>query len=60
MERSRIPDEFKWKLDVLFASDDAFEQALKNTAADREKLLGFKGKLAKPSVLKECLDLYFK
>jgi oligoendopeptidase F len=60
MERSAIPDEFKWKLDVLFAGDEAFEQALKDAASERDKLGAFKGKLGKPKELKQCLDLYFK
>jgi oligoendopeptidase F len=60
MLRSAIPDEYKWKLDALFASDEAFEQGLKEAAEGREKLQAFRGRLATPKVLKECLELYFQ
>lgn len=59
-ERSQVPDDFKWKLDVLFASDEAFEAGLAQAAASRKELLGHQGKLSKPSSLAACLDLYFK
>jgi len=59
MSRDQIPDKYKWKLDPLFASDDTFEAGLKAVADQRKKLDAYRGKLARPKQLRECLDLYF-
>ena len=59
MDRAQIPDQYKWQLGALFASDEAFEQTLKEVAEARAKLASFKGKLAQPSELSACLDHYF-
>ena len=59
MARDQIPEAFKWKLDPLFPSDQAFETALTTVAADRERIQSFKGKLAKPDQLLACLEVYF-
>jgi oligoendopeptidase F len=58
--RADIPDAYKWKLDVLFASDDAFAAGLTSAAESRKELLRFEGQLKKPASLLGCLDLYFK
>ncbi|MEZ4297984.1 MAG: oligoendopeptidase F [Polyangiaceae bacterium] len=58
--RADVPDAYKWKLDVLFANDEAFEAGLKSAAESRKQLATFEGKLAKPASLLACLDLYFK
>ncbi|HEY3452718.1 MAG TPA: oligoendopeptidase F [Myxococcales bacterium] len=59
LERSKVPDGYKWKLAPLFADDAAFEAALVAAPAARAKVAAFKGKLADPKALRECLDLYF-
>ncbi|MGC4113743.1 MAG: oligoendopeptidase F [Myxococcales bacterium] len=59
LERAKVPDQYKWKLAPLFADDAAFEAALAAAPASRAKLAAFKGKLADPKSLRECLDLYF-
>lgn len=58
--RSSVPAEFKWKLDALFASDEAFESAMKEAASWRDGLKAFEGKLGQPKQLKDCLELYFR
>ncbi len=58
--RDQIADTFKWKLDALFPNDAAFEQALDAALSKREQIASFKGKLAQPSALRACLDLYFE
>jgi oligoendopeptidase F len=60
MERSAVPDAYKWKLDPLFADDAAFEKALASQAEARDRLRGFAGRLGSPATLKACLDLYFE
>lgn len=60
MDRAQIPEQYKWKLAPLFASDEAFEQAMKRLAGERKTLAGFKGKLSQPRQLQACLDQYFK
>jgi oligoendopeptidase F len=59
LERSAIPDQYKWKLDALFASDAAFEQGLVDAAAARRRLASYSGRLEDPAALRACLDLYF-
>lgn len=59
MSREQIPDQFKWKLDALFPSDEAFDKALGTLGENRTKLATFRGKLADPKQLLECLQLYF-
>jgi oligoendopeptidase F len=60
MERSRIPDQYKWKLAPLFPGDEAFEQGLAAVAASRERLGAFKGRLSQPKELLAAFDLYFQ
>lgn len=59
-ERSAVPDRFKWRLEPLFASDDAFARGLSEAAGARKRLAAFEGRLADPRSLRECLDLYFE
>jgi oligoendopeptidase F len=60
VERSAIPDAYKWKLDPLFASDDALEKGLADAAEMRKELATYEGKLGDPKKLAACLELYFK
>jgi oligoendopeptidase F len=59
MPRDKIPSVYKWNLSPLFVDDAAFEAALGQVAADREKIGSYQGKLSDPKMLRECLDLYF-
>ncbi|MBI4955033.1 MAG: oligoendopeptidase F [Myxococcales bacterium] len=60
MDRAAIPDRYKWKLDVLFASDQAFEQGMKDVAERQKELGAYAGKLGKPAELRACLERYFE
>jgi len=60
MERSQIPDTYKWKLEPIFADDAAFEASLSAMTKDRAMLASYQGKLSKPSELLACLELYFQ
>jgi oligoendopeptidase F len=57
--RAAVPSAYTWNLSPLFASDQAFEQALTKLQADVPALAQFQGKLADPVALFDCLDLYF-
>ena len=59
MSRDNIPDIYKWNLSPLFADDNAFEKALKDSAAKRGELSSFKGTLGTPQGLAKCLKAYF-
>lgn len=59
LERSAVPDQYKWKLDPLFASDADFDEGLSEAATMRERLVKYGGRLGDPAALKACLDLYF-
>lgn len=59
-DRSTVPDRFKWGLEPLFASDEAFAHGLAEAAGARKRLAAFEGRLSDPQALRECLDLYFE
>lgn len=46
-QRSEISAEYKWKLEDLYESDEAFEKALAEAGKYPEKISSFKGKLSK-------------
>lgn len=58
--REVIPAWARWQPQVLFATDAAFEAALKQAASERKVLAGYRGRLHDPHVLAACLDQYFK
>lgn len=60
MDRSQIPDIYKWNLTPLFSDSAQFEQALRDSQAGVGKLQTFKGKLQDPQALVDCLELYFQ
>lgn len=60
MERSAVPDRYKWQLDPLFASDADFERGLAEAAAARARLSAPCGKLADARALYECLAAYLE
>jgi oligoendopeptidase F len=58
--RSAIPDVYKWDLSPLSASDQTFEQARVKLLAEIPNLAKYEGKLADPTALSACLELYFR
>jgi len=57
--RAQVPDIYKWNLDQLYPSVDAWEKEMTDLAAEISKLDRFRGKLDDPKAMKECLALYF-
>ncbi len=56
-ERSEIPIKDTWKLEDLYASDEAWNRAKNKLAAQFDEVLKYKGKLASsPDELLACLD----
>ena len=53
--REEIPEEDKWAIDDLYATDAAWEEDLKTVADDREYLASFAGKLSEPENLYDYL-----
>jgi len=57
MERSEIPVKYTWRLEDLYASDEAWNQAKEDLAGRFDEVLSYRGKLAgSPSQLLACLD----
>jgi len=59
MDRSKIPDVYKWNLDPLFAGAEAWEEGIGRIQRGQKKLASFEGRLAEPEVLLGCLKTYF-
>ncbi len=57
--RAQVPDAYKWNLDQLYPSVDAWEQEMTALAAEISKLDRYQGKLDDPKAMGECLALYF-
>lgn len=56
-ERDEIPDEYKWDLSKLFASDEEWEQGLVRLEQMIGKVKDFEGRLGESAeTLKACLD----
>ena len=53
--REEIPEEDKWAIEDLYATDAAWEEDLKTVAEDREYLASFAGKLSEPENLYDYL-----
>lgn len=53
--REEIPEEDKWAIEDLYATDAAWEEDLKTVADDQEYLASFAGKLADPRQLYDYL-----
>ncbi len=54
LKRDEIPEEFKWKLEDIFPSDEAWEEAYKKAESLAEKSAGYRGRLC--SSAKELLE----
>lgn len=58
-KRSEIKPEFKWKLESIFPTDEAWEQEYKKVQELIEKIETYQGKLSEaPSVIAECMKTY--
>jgi oligoendopeptidase F len=57
-QRAAVVRADTWKLEDLFPSDDAWEQALERTIGEFDKVAEFRGKLGQSAAaLRECLQL---
>jgi len=59
MERSNIPDTYKWDLKHLFFTDMVWEKGFGILKDKQAKFVEYEGKLSDPNTLFECLTLYF-
>ncbi len=56
-ERAEVPEQYKWKLEDLYASDEAWNRAKQKLVAQFDEVTGYKGKLAgSASGLLACLE----
>lgn len=58
-DRAQVPDVFKWDLTPLFATDQEWEKTVQEVTEAVGGLAGYRGRLADPAAMRECLDLYF-
>jgi oligoendopeptidase F len=56
-ERAEIAPAYQWKLEDLYASDEAWEKAKNELAGRLDEILQYKGKLSEPMSLLACLEL---
>jgi oligoendopeptidase F len=57
-ERTRIPDKYKWDLNDIYPSDDAWEEAKRKLLGEFARIPAFQGKLSEsPEQLWSCLEL---
>jgi oligoendopeptidase F len=57
-DRSKIPDQYKWNLTDIYATDDAWKNEKQKLVAEIPSIANYRGKLAEsPSMLFACLDL---
>ena len=56
-ERSDIAARYQWKLEDLYASDEAWEKAKAQLADDLGQIAQFEGTLDDPTSLADCLEL---
>ncbi len=60
IERSEVPEVFRWNLDPLFPSDADWEAERSSLESEVDRLAEFEGRLGNPRSLKEGLELYFQ
>ena len=56
MKRNEVKQEYKWKLEDIFATDEAWEKEFKETGAEVKKIGAYKGKLSVAKQLLACLN----
>ncbi len=57
--RDEVPDVYKWDLSPLFATVKAWDAARLSLQQEIGGLEAYRGKLAQPKALRDCLALYF-
>ena len=55
--RKDVPEEYKWKLEDIFPSDDAWEECFFALSERMGKIVSYKGRLSDEDALYECLIL---
>ncbi len=58
-ERKDVPVEYTWKLEDIYASNEAWEADFEKAGAMVKVISSFAGKLGEPQVLKQALNAYF-
>lgn len=56
-KRSETPVDHRWKLEDLFADQQAWDKEYAEVKDQLKQIAGFQGKLSDPQQLKNCLDL---
>lgn len=56
MKRSEVKQEYKWKLEDIFATDEAWEKEFKETSGEVKKIGAYKGRLSVAKQLIACLN----
>jgi oligoendopeptidase F len=56
-DRSEVTIRYQWRLEDLYSSDAAWEQAKNDLAGRLDEILGYKSKLSDPAMLLACLKL---
>lgn len=59
MDRAKISDDRKWKLNALFANEAEYDATFAKVSEDIASLESYKGHLGDPKMLAACLDTYF-
>lgn len=57
MKREEVKEQYKWRLEDIFASDDEWENAFSRFSAAEAEISDFRGRLADKRELKACLEL---
>jgi hypothetical protein len=60
VERSAIPEIYRWDLEPLFESDAAWDAARLRLLSELPQLAQYEGRLAEPAALLASLELYFR
>jgi len=58
-KRDEIPAQYKWKLENIFPTDDAWRKAADTTKAETEAFEEFEGTLTTGEAIFACLEKYF-
>ncbi len=56
MKRSEIQENYKWRLEDIYETEEAWEKDFKECSSDIKKISSFKGKLASRRQLLACLN----
>ncbi len=57
MKRSEVKEEYKWKLEDIFVTDEDWEKEFKEVGGEIKKIGAYKGKLSTAKQLLACLNL---